>query len=352
MSTMPQASYIREAVQQYYGQTLTSSRDLRTSACCSIETLSPQLRQLLARLHPEVVDRFYGCGSPIPPGIEGATVLDLGCGSGRDVYLLSQLVGEAGRVIGVDMTAEQMDVALRHRDFHAQAFGHCKSNVQLLRGDLAELQTLGIADESVDVVISNCVMNLLPDKCRAFSEILRVLKPGGELYFSDVFADRRLPEELLGQAVLVGECLAGALYLEDFRRLMQRLGVADIRCCARTPITLNDAEIDRQIGFARFESITWRIFKLPFEDRCEDYGQVVTYLGSMPEHPHRFALDDHHQFEAGRPLRVCGNTADMLSHTRYARHFVLDVHKRAHFGLFDCAAPTAVTAAAGGAACC
>jgi len=297
------------AVRSYYGEILQSSRDLRTTACCSIDTMPGHLRTILAQLHPEVRDRFYGCGSPLPPALQGMTVLDLGSGSGRDAFLLSSLVGESGRVIGVDMTAQQLEVAQRHREFHAHAFGHAQSNVSFHLGDLADL---------------------------AFAEIFRVLKPGGELYFSDVYSDRRLPRELLADPVLLGECLAGALYVEDFRRLMGELGVADARVCARSPIELTDAAIEQKIGFARFESITWRAFKLPLEDRCEDYGQVATYLGGLPDHPHRFVLDDHHLFERGKPLRVCGNTADMLGGSRYAAHFRIDGDKQHHYGLFDC----------------
>jgi arsenite methyltransferase len=342
---------IHDSVRQYYGDTLQGSADLRTSACCSIDAMPAHLREISALLHHEVTDRFYGCGSPIPPGLDGATVLDLGCGTGRDSYLISRLVGEHGRVIGVDMTPSQLEVANRHRDYHARAFGHARSNASFLAGDLADLAALGIADDSIDVVVSNCVLNLVPDKARAFAEIMRVLKPGGELYFADVFTDRRLPPALMADPVLLGECLAGALYVEDFRRLMAQLGVADARMCARSPIALTDPAIAQRIGFARFESITWRAFKLPLEDRCEDYGQVATYLGTLEHQPHAFALDDHHLFETGRPLRVCGNTADMLAASRYANHLRIDGDKHRHFGLFDCAPPTA-GASAPGAACC
>ncbi|MDE2086044.1 MAG: methyltransferase domain-containing protein [Xanthomonadaceae bacterium] len=352
MGTGTSAEVQQSAVRSYYGETLHSSSDLRTTACCSIGAMPAHLAAILARLHPEVRDRFYGCGSPLPPALDATSVLDLGCGSGRDVYLLSSLVGESGRVIGVDMTEQQLEVAKRHRAFHVQAFGHARSNVDFHLGDLADLAALGIRDASVDVVVSNCVMNLVPDKPRAFAEIFRVLKPGGELYFSDVFSDRRLPRELLADPVLLGECLAGALYVEDFRRLLAGLGVADARVCARSPIALTDAAIERRIGFANFESITWRAFKLPLEDRCEDYGQVATYLGSLDGYPHAFDLDDHHHFETGKSLRVCGNSADMLAGSRYAAHFHITGDKHRHFGLFDCGPGTAKVATLGGESPC
>jgi hypothetical protein len=112
-----------------------------------------------------------------------------------------------------------------------------------------------------------------------------------------------------------------------------------------------DEAIIAKIGMVSFRSITLRAFKLDLEDRCEDFGQVATYLGSIPEHPHAFDLDDHHHFETGRPLRVCGNSFDMLAATRYAPHFRLSGDKSTHFGLFDCA-PAGVTAAPANAASC
>ena len=341
---------VLESVRNYYGTVLQSSTDLKTSACCTIESIPAHLRPMLKDIHPEVSERFYGCGSPLPPALEGATVLDLGCGSGRDCYLLSRLVGPKGRVIGIDMTPEQLEVARRHRDWHAQRYGYSHSNVEFLDGLIEDLAASGLADASVDVVVSNCVLNLSPDKTRVFAEIMRVLKPGGELYFSDVFADRRIPTELAREPVLVGECLGGAMYREDFRRLINAVGCADARVLRTSPITLQDPEIERRIGMVGFASLTIRAFKLALEDRCEDYGQVATYLGSMAEHPHAFELDDHHRFLTDKPMLVCGNTADMLTQTRYARHFRLLGNKLKHLGLFDCAPETGVSSAAG--ACC
>ncbi len=342
----------RRSVQRYYGEVLRSSADLKTSACCPPETLPAYLRDILAEIHPQVQDRFYGCGSPIPPALEGATVLDLGCGSGRDCYLLSKLVGPDGRVIGVDMTSEQLEIAQRYRHYHAAKFGYRSSNVEFILGDIADLAAAGIANDSVDLVVSNCVINLAPDKSPVLREVFRVLKPGGELYFADVFADRRIPAPLAGDPVLFGECLAGALYIEDFRRLLALAGCADARVCSRGPLTLDGDEVERKIGMVRFESITYRAFKLVLEDRCEDYGQVAVYLGTLAHHPHRFVLDDHHLLDRGRPMLVCGNTADMLSRTRYAPHFEVRGEKRVHYGLFDCAPKVTSALAATSGGCC
>ncbi|MFZ3040559.1 MAG: methyltransferase domain-containing protein [Thiobacillus sp.] len=110
-------------------------------------------------------------------------MLDLGCGSGRDVYALAQLAGETGRVIGVDMTEAQLAVAEAHREYHRQAFGFARDNVEFRLGYIERLNELGLEDASFDVVVSNCVVNLSPDKDAVLRQVHRLLKPGGELYF-------------------------------------------------------------------------------------------------------------------------------------------------------------------------
>jgi SAM-dependent methyltransferase len=343
-----------QSIREYYGQVLKSSKDLKTSACCSTDSLPHHVRSIVKDIHPEVLDRFYGCGSPFPLALEGRTVLDLGCGTGRDVYLLSKLVGPRGRVLGVDMTEEQLEVALRHQDWHARQFGYERSNVQFYKGFIEDLRSAGIDDKSVDLVVSNCVTNLSPDKPALFREVMRVLKPGGEIYFSDVFCDRRLPSWAAQDPVLLGECLGAAMYVEDFRRLMFELGVRDIRVVTQSPIELRDPSIASKLGNARFRSITFRVFKLDLEDKCEDYGQVAIYRGSIPESPHAFLLDDHHLFEAHRPMLVCGNTADMISSPAYREHFIVQgkKHER-HFGVFACGpTPAASVSTPATGACC
>jgi SAM-dependent methyltransferase len=206
------------------------------------------------------------------------------------------------------------------------------------------------------VVISNCVINLSPQKERVFAEIFRVLKPGGELYFSDVYAGRRVPAELRDDSVLLGECLAGAMYIEDFRRLLRSLGCPDYRTISKRRITLDNPEIEARAGMIDFYSITVRAFKLAsLEDICEDYGQVAYYLGTIPDHPHHFTLDDHHTFITCKPMLVCGNTAAMVGDTRFGRHFKVKGNLSVHYGPFDCSPASTGDAGAdpcGGGSCC
>ena len=338
---------ILNQVKEYYGTVLTTKKDLKTSACCNLESLPAHHREILSLIDDEILDKFYGCGSPIPPAIEGCTVLDLGCGSGRDVYLAARLVGPDGFVIGVDMTAEQLAVARRHVDSQMQRFGHTKPNVDFRQGYIEDLATCGIADNSIDLVISNCVINLSPNKERVFAEIFRVLKPGGELYFSDVFSGRRMPETVKNDPVLYGECLGGALYIEDFRRLLRGLGCLDYRVISKTAISLDNPELEQKAGMIDFYSMTVRAFKLAsLEDICEDFGQSATYLGTIAEMPHRFPLDDHHLFITGKPMLVCGNSAAMVAETRFQKHFRVTGNREVHYGAFDCA-PAASKATAG-----
>ena len=327
---------IRDDVKEYYGKKLQSKDDLKTSSCCCTGAPPIEIRPILPLIADEIKDKFYGCGSPLPPLLEGATVLDLGCGTGRDIYVASKLVGENGTAIGVDMTTEQIETAKKYQEEQRKRFGFKKSNVKFIQGYIEDLKALGIKDNSVDVVISNCVINLSPAKEQVFKEIYRVLKPGGELYFSDVFADRRIPEHLSEDPILRGECLGGTLYVEDFRRLMAKIGWKDFRYMSIRDIDLDNEEVVNKIGFANFSSRTVRAFKLDdLEDICEDYGQTAIYDGSIPGHPHYFDLDDHHRFFTGKPMLVCGNTASMVSKTRYGKAFKVTGDRSVHYGKFD-----------------
>ncbi|RJR32629.1 MAG: methyltransferase domain-containing protein [Deltaproteobacteria bacterium] len=342
-------------VREYYGRILKSKGDLKTDACCSGDSLPLYLKKILKDLDEEIITKFYGCGSPIPLALEGCTVLDLGCGAGRDVYLVSALVGEKGRVIGVDMTDAQLEVARRHLPAQTRKFGYSRPNIEFKKGYIENLKALEIEDNSIDVVLSNCVINLSPDKKAVFREIFRVLKPGGELYFADIFAGCRVPGSIQADPVLLGECLGGAMYIEDFRRLLRELGCLDYRVVNRRKVALDNAGIAAKVGMVDFSSLTIRAFKLKgLEDICEDYGQAAVYLGTIPEAPHQFVLDDHHIFKTGKPMLVCGNTAYMLDQSRFGRFFQIMGDRSTHFGPFPCG-PAGSRAAegdgAGGCSC-
>eukprot|EP00347_Sterkiella_histriomuscorum_P021653 403333231 len=283
----------------------------------------------------KIINKFYGCGSPIPSCIEGKTVLDLGCGTGRDCYLASALVGQHGKVIGVDMTDEQLDIARKHADYHKDKFGHAESNVNFLTGTIEDLKSIGIQDESVDVIISNCVINLSGDKENVIKEIWRTLKYGGELYFSDMFSDRRIPKHLGKDSVLWGEGLSGAQYLEDFRRLMQKVGFQSHYIVKKRKITINNQMVQMQVGPINYYSITVRAFKIPeIEDRCEDYGQTASYLGHIEGMDDSFKFDSQHIFKRGEPVRICRNFAEIFNKSRLAPHF--EVSKEGdHQGILD-----------------
>lgn len=343
------------AIQAYYSRVLGGKKDLQTKACCTSESLPASHQAILAELDSEILERFYGCGSPIPPDIEGCTLLDLGCGSGRDVYLASKLVGPRGRVIGVDMAEEQLAVARRHVDSQSRRFGFEKANVEFRQGYIEDLAGCGIADNSVDVIVSNCVINLSPDKQSVFSEIFRVLKPGGELYFSNIFVDRRLPNHVAQDTLLQGECLGGALYSEDFRRLLRSLGCMDYRVVSKRRSAITNPELSAKLGQAKFYAYTIRAFKLDcLEDICEDFGQVAYYKGTLPGAPNAFVLDDHHTFYTGKPMLVCGNSAAMVQETRFSKHFEVRGDRSTHFGPFPCgpaAARSDDDCACGGGCC-
>ncbi len=343
-----------DIVQDYYGRQLQSTSDLKTSACCDISAIPEWLKPLLSNIHPDVLSRYYGCGLVCPPLLKGCRVLDLGCGSGRDVYALAQLVGPTGSVVGVDMTDEQLAIAEKYRAHHAEVFGF--DNVQFIQGYIERLEDLNLEPGSFDVIVSNCVVNLSPDKDAVMRGVHRLLKPGGEFFFSDVYADRRVPAAVRNDPVLYGECLGGALYWNDFVRLSHQHGFADPRLTSDRPLEITDPILAQRAGNLRFYSATYRLFKIAeLETACEDYGQAVIYKGTIPEHPDKYALDKHHDMEVGRVFPVCGNTWRMLQDTRFAPHFEFIGNFDRHYGIFTgCGTSIPYDTSANGntAACC
>jgi ubiquinone/menaquinone biosynthesis C-methylase UbiE len=324
----------KDSVKDYYSKRLKTSSDLQTNACCTADAPPQHIQDALLKIHDDVLLKYYGCGLCLPEDLEGLSILDLGCGAGRDVYIASQLVGKAGRVVGVDMTKEQLDVAEQHKQWHADKFGY--GNVEFKLGYIERLGELGLPDASFDVIVSNCVINLSPDKEAVLREAYRLLKPGGELYFSDVYADRRVPKALQDDPVLWGECISGALYWNDFHNLAKKCGFLDPRLMKDSKITVNNPKLENKLRNISFYSATYRLWKLEgLESHCEDYGQAVIYKGTVPRCEDLFVLDGHHAIEKGKVFPVCGNTWKMMHDTRFKRHFDFIGNFDTHYGIYD-----------------
>ncbi|MGH0117183.1 UNVERIFIED_CONTAM: hypothetical protein FKN15_046104 [Acipenser sinensis] len=250
-----EAKLIHSDVKDYYGKRLQKSEDLQTNACTTSAKPKPAfIRKALKDVHPEVTSRYYGCGLVVPESLENCYILDLGCGSGQDCYMLSQLVGEKGHVTGIDMTEEQLAVARKHIDYHTEKFGFKKPNVDFVQGFMELLGEAGLKDSSYDIIISNCVVNLSPDKAAVLREAYRVLKDGGEMYFSDVYSNQALTKEIREHKVLWGECLGGALWWEDLVRLAQEVGFSPPRLVTASHIAIGNKELGSIVGEWKRES--------------------------------------------------------------------------------------------------
>jgi len=320
-----------EGVREYYTQ-LTGTKDLKTNACSTLP--APHILEALKQVPQEITDKFYGCGNPIPNGIEGMTVLDLGCGTGRDCYIASQLVGSKGVVLGLDMTDPQLKVARKYVDSYTKKLGYARSNMKFMKGYIENISNV-VAPVSVDLIISNCVINLSPDKPAVLQQCYDALKFGGELHFADVYSDRRVPESVSSDDVLVGECLGGAMYRNDFLRLCGEIGFHCPRQLTSKPITVNNEELQEKVGNIKFYSITYRLFKLrKLEPTEEDYGQIAIYKGTIPRCAHGFKLDENHVFETGRAMSVSGNTAAILQKSWLGKYFEILGDRKTHFGEF------------------
>lgn len=225
---------IRQAVRENYGQIAVSeSSCCDSSSCCTPTAQQPQLLSLQLGYSqqdliavPEGANLGLGCGNPqaIADLQPGETVLDLGSGAGFDCFLAAAQVGPRGRVIGVDMTPQMITKARAN----AQRDGY--DNVEFRLG---EIEHLPVADASVDAVISNCVINLSPDKANVFAETFRVLRPGGRLAISDVVAFAPIPDEVRDDLALLSNCVSGAEEAGVVERLLQDAGFEHVRVDAK-----------------------------------------------------------------------------------------------------------------------
>lgn len=326
---------IHEEVKNYYGKELKESSDLKTNACCTFISPDQHVKDAMAKIHDEVMSKYYGCGLVIPQDLSGLSVLDLGSGSGRDCYLISQLVGESGSVLGIDMTDEQLEVANRHIEYHRENFGYKDSNVAFKKGNIDRLDELQLSSDTYDIIVSNCVINLCANKERVLQECFRLLRPGGEMYFSDVYCNRRLPTHLQNDSTLYGECLSGALYHQDFLELAKKAGFTDIRLVEKEEIVMRDTELENKVKGYKFDSITYRLFKVEgLESSQEDYGLTAIYKGGIEHSNDEFSLDEKTSFKPNEETPISGNTYQILKQSRLGKFFDFTGDFSNHLGSF------------------
>ena len=222
------SSLIKEQVREKYARVVTQGESCCAPSCCGdgaadIEDDLSMIGDAYDTVEGYVADADLGLGCGVPTehaGLaEGQTVLDLGSGAGIDAFVARRIVGETGRVVGVDFTPEMVEKARRN----AQALGY--ANVEFIEG---EIEALPLGDASIDVVLSNCVLNLVPDKAQAFREIHRVLRPGGHFCLSDVVARGALPEAVRRSAELYAGCVAGAMQEADYLGVIRAAGFEDV----------------------------------------------------------------------------------------------------------------------------
>lgn len=223
---------IRAAVRARYGQIAAGFTPGSASACCGSPDDAPAIAALyespdVAALPADVTGIALGCGDPVALArLElSQTVLDLGSGGGIDCFLAAKRVGPTGHVIGVDMTPQMLDKA---RAAAARLGAH---NVEFRLG---EIEHLPVADSSVDVILSNCVINLSPDKPAVFREAFRVLKPSGRLSVSDILADHPLPDALRAQMEAWTDCVSGAIPAADYVAALETAGFVDVQVERKT----------------------------------------------------------------------------------------------------------------------
>jgi arsenite methyltransferase len=232
---------VKEHVKKRYGQIAKTECSSCSSSCCSTSSCGPPPQYLAWKIGyspndiesvPEDSILGLGCGNPVALANlkEGETVLDLGSGAGIDVFLAAQKVGPNGKVIGVDMTQEMVERA------KAAATKHGYKNVEFRSG---EIEALPLEDETADVIISNCVINLAPDKLKVFKEAYRVLKPGGRLMVSDLVTEGELPDAVKKSFDAWAECIAGAMEKSDYISKIEKAGFKNVKIVSQKPYTID-----------------------------------------------------------------------------------------------------------------
>lgn len=339
-----------------------AAREKEDSLCCPVR----YPREYLEIIPQEILDRDYGCGDPTPYVREGDTVLDLGSGGGKVCYILSQVVGPQGRVIGVDCNPDMLALARGHRERVAAKLGY--ANVDFRYGliqDLAlDLEALAaeaaglkiqsaadllvvrqleqrlrhdrpmVADESVDCVVSNCVLNLVrpEDRHRLCADVFRVLRLGGRVAISDIVSDEDVPDHLQRDPQLWSGCISGAFREDRFLEAFEQAGFYGVQIAAR------QAEPWRTVEGIEFRSLTVVAHKGK-HGPCLERNQAVMYRGPFKQ----VEDDDNHVYYRGQRMAVCDKTFHLLQKAPYSGQFEfiepLEAVPLEAASRFDCSRP-------------
>jgi ubiquinone/menaquinone biosynthesis C-methylase UbiE len=329
---------VQSSVQDRYGD---GANACESSLCCAV-SYDPKYLKVIPQ---EVIERDYGCGDPSQYLREGETVLDLGSGGGKICFIASQIVGETGKVIGVDMTPDMLKLARDSAPKVAEEIGY--NNVSFVRGHIEDLKTdldlvdkflaehpvasvgdyeeltreisrIGseqplIEDDSVDVIVSNCVLNLVSDvdKEQLFNEMYRVLKVGGRIAVSDIVSDEVSPEHLKKDSKLWSGCISGALQEAEFVKMLEDAGFHGI------VIDNYESEPWQIVEGIEYRSVTIVAYKGK-EGPCIEKNQAVIYKGPWLQ----VIDDDGHVFCRGERMAVCEKTFNLMNSEPYKEEII------------------------------
>jgi len=291
----------REDVQSFYSRAAAATQ---ASLCCPADYSGDDL----SHIPEEVRSISYGCGSPVNRANlkAGETLVDLGSGGGIDCFIASKVVGEAGRVYGIDMTDEMLGVARKNAVTVAGNLGY--GNVEFKQGFL---EAIPLEDASVDVVTSNCVINLSTRKEDVFREIHRILKPGGRFVIADIISEREVPEAMQSRKDLWGECVSGAMTLTRFIDAAKNSGFLGL-CFEKDYLW-------KEVEGIRFYSFTIRGYKLePAANSADGSSVLAIYNG-----PFDSVTFGETRFHVGVPVEVDRKTAGILDSRAYCGEFTL-----------------------------